>query len=806
MAESPNGRVASSRGITGRPLLEGGESLTIEVERGGGGAEKYHPHTVEETQARLAPQVGELRRRVREMPSTLRGRSVVFQAKLWPNYLAGSYYPHELLRSMGLEQVGSRRAVGVHITRTRESEQATRVLLLAGKDDSFERLETLLASEPTRHGQRVWDNLVRFDEIRLPDASEVVRQPLPATGDGELVSWEAVLHPVAGRVAGQRERDAADVFDKWVAHVRALSGSVDPDHRRETGGLTVVPIGLTVDALEELAAFNPLRYIRVMPRLRPIRQPVVVDFAPGQTVLRADRAAQPMSDVRVAVFDGGIDPTCTVLSPFVTTTDLTSAPSTPEDVLHGSVVTSALLFGYVEPGTRLPAPAVHVDHYRVLPVPAHVRADVAEVDRAAHWLLDEIERVVRANDYTIVSLSVAPDVPIDESEEPDPWTSRLDELAREKRVLFVTAAGNQGDLNRRRGFHRVQIPADMGNGLGVGASTGRAPRPIVRASYSSQGPGRWGARVQPAGLAFGGEATAPFVGLAPHGRLVGVLGTSFSAPLAAHGLAGLAATLGRERAAPETLRAFACHFAERRARGHDLDEVGFGRLLEHYDNALSCAPHEVTVLYEDVLRRDRVAGYSLPVPRDLPPSESLELWWTLCFTSPVDPTAAADYTLAGCDVTFRPDVRVYSFRDPRTNELLGDVNVVTQKAEVEALLSRGAVPSRMPKPHAARRVLRNEQGLRDAGKWETTVQHRFARRQAGTLFDPQIELSYLVRSAGGALVPAAEVEELPFTLLVTVRARPGTSLYEAVRRQSEFRTLVPLHTEIPLQTESPIEV
>jgi subtilisin family serine protease len=95
-----------------------------------------------------------------------------------------------------------------------------------------------------------------------------------------------------------------------------------------------------------------------------------------------------------------------------------------------------------------------------------------------------------------VSLSLGPSLPVDDRTEPHAWTARLDEIAEQRGVLFVTAVGNNGEDDAASGLNRVQVPSDMVNALAVGACDRPASEAgWARAPYSAVGPGRPGARM-----------------------------------------------------------------------------------------------------------------------------------------------------------------------------------------------------------------------------------------------------------------------------------------------------------------------
>ncbi len=768
-----------------RPILAGGEKLGRQVDRPGtGGAGKYHPVAFRDAVTRLAPQVIEVERLSAALPTQLRGKRVIFEATLLPNYLAPSYFPAPVLEATGLRSVGSRRTTETYQTKRKKETRTTKALLLSGTEGEVDELRRLLTQPEEILARGLRDAIVEFSEIHMPREEVIVRRPPEISEIDGYDTWEAVLHRVWAGSPLDHRRELDSIFEKWISYIQSLNGEVVERYRRVVEGLTFVPVRLPPDRVQEAAAFNPLRAIRPMPKLRPIIT------SPFRSLSRHPPLPPPpgtkaATTYRVAVFDGGLDPHCPYCSPFVRYTELTPEPPSSEGVQHGSAVTTTILYGYCDGAHTLNLPNVLVDHYRVVPPPASEHGDLE-----LNWMLDQIVEKVTDCGYRLVNLSLGPDLCVDDDGEPSRWTAELDTLARKADVLFVSAAGNNG-LNVG-GLDRIQVPCDMANGLGVGAvSTASSATDFERAPYSARGPGRWGARVQPIGVCFGGGLPDnAFVAIGPRGRLLETRGTSFSAPMALHGLSNLLAIMGPSRAnQSHLLKAFAAHFAQRRRRNHDLTEVGFGLLRSDYRPVLQCDQDEVTVIYNARLHRDNVVGFALPVPEGIEANARVHVRWTLCYSSPVDPAEALDYTRAGVWATFRPHMR----RTPVYNAAENTTEVYDYEEENEAFvaaITRGGVPSSNPASDPGREIRLDEQRLRDAGKWETTVHHRFSRK-ASKLYRPRLDISYYMRN-GGSLVNAADAEDLDATLLVTVQGPSG--LYASVRQQ--FDVLVPIAIEI----------
>ena len=771
-----------------RSVLFGGERLRESVERPSGGGGKYHPVSFQQAVLTLIPQVKEVEKLIDTTPSRLRGSRIVLEATLLPNYLAPSYFPTPILEATGLQSIGSRRSIGHYRTPTTEEERPTKTLLLSGKRSEVSELRRILEASESTLPKGIRDAVVEFTAFSMPLEQRIVLGMRDRTPRSDLGTWEAVLHRVWTMSPQLTRQEQDHIFGKWVAHILSIGGEVIERYRRIVDGLTFVPVRLAPDGIPEAAEFNPLRAIRPMPHLRPIVSTPFRSLA-GARPRPLNPSTSPHTDQRVAVFDGGIDPECPFMAPFVEYSELTPEPPSHEGILHGSAVTSAILYGYHDSGDEVDVPNVFVDHYRVTPVPTAESGDYE-----LNWILDQIVNRVRSDEHRLVNLSLGPDDSIEDDCEPSRWTAELDALAREAGVLFVTAAGNNGE--NVAGLDRIQVPGDMANGLAVGAvKTPLSVAQFERAPYSARGPGRWGSRIQPLGVCFGGDNGAnPFIGIGPSGQRLATRGTSFAAPLALHGLTDLIAELGNERTqAAHLLKAFAVHFAHRRKRQHEMTEVGFGLLRTDYRPVLQCAQHEVTVIYRDFLQRETVSGFTLPLPEGLDPDERIAIRWTLCYSSPIDPAEALDYTKAGVLATFRPHMRripVYGL----TGNRLGVFDYLEEAEAFMAAVAAGGTPSSNPATDAGREMRLDEHRLRDAGKWETIVQHRFSRK-VRALFYPRLDLTYYLRN-GGALVDSHSSEDLPISLLVSLQASPGSNFYDLVRQ--EFDVLVPVEVEIQL--------
>ena len=436
-------------GSVARRLLLNGEALRLEVEPAPtGGGPKYEPFTSEQAREWLLPQIRSARAEIQALPDTLRAQDRVYvEAKLLPNYIAPSYYPDALLGFIGAVPVGSRADTGTLRTASKVQQSGTRRLILAVDNTALERLEELVNVHGAgRSAKQAFAQIRRLEEFASPAASTVLRtSPGEDLAGRELSVWEAVLHPSAVR-SGEPVPIDDDALERWISLVESRGGEVHRDFLRQVGGLTFMPIRASSTEVPELARFNPLRVLRPMPAIRP--RPRFGLRSGSRVVAPAARGA--LADVTtVAVFDGGVhDPNRTGLFP-IPIIDLTPEAVDADDLDHGTGVTGAVLYGLLESGAQAPQPPLPVESFRVMPAP------YSAGDLDGYWILDRIKETLAEDRHKLVNLSLGPTLAVEDDMEPNRWTAELDQLAWERDIVFVVAAGNKGKKHPHAGFYKV---------------------------------------------------------------------------------------------------------------------------------------------------------------------------------------------------------------------------------------------------------------------------------------------------------------------------------------------------------------
>lgn len=738
-------------------LIGYGERLAADLATPPGGAPKKHPYSFGDARKRLAPKIKAAATELASLPDNVcpGGQSVAL-VTLHPTYLAKSYYPGELLRTYGLETVGSRaREVSPEKwTRKKPPESAvTSELFVAGPRIRFEqfagdidRLKESSAGAP---------DLIKIEDFRVQSAEEKLK---PFHTESKEPLLEVVLH-------AQPIPEDAFILEGFEAYVESLNLTLNLDKRRFFAeGLCFLPLRVPREIASEVVKFSFLRLAREMPKLRQFR-PVaraIPGFSPFNCTL--PKLGPIDRDIRVAVFDGGVRAD-SKLDPWVTrkkTKNLGDAVAEYQN--HGTAVTSALLFGPLQDGVTADRPYAHVDHYRVLD------ADTKKDDQyELYSVLERIQDVLDSRPkYDFINLSLGPDLPIEDNDV-HAWTAVLDQQFSDGLMLPAIAVGNSGERDWKSGNARIQTPADCVNALAVGGCdrTGSGWR---RAPYSSIGPGRSPGIMKPDGLAFGGSSREPYwvLNAEKPGKAMPITGTSFAAPTALRTAIGLRAHFGK-LLSPLATKALLLHGCD--DGGHDKAEVGWGRIPTDLDAIALTNNQTAHILYQGELRPASWIRMQIPIPAEAMKG-MVSLVATFCFATTTDPQDPLNYTRSGLEVRFRPHDK--KRKDP--SQLHADSSHFFQ----------------------AKDIFVDENDLRaDAHKWETTLHKRRAMRGAG-LRNPVFDVHYNAR-AGGRNARAAD--KIPYALVITVSSANTKDLYNRIVQR--YRTVLePLRPviQIPIRT------
>jgi len=731
-------------------LLARGERLTHNVVVRGGGGPKLAPYTFAEAKQRLAPMLQEASSTLDALPGAACPKDqAVASLTMNPEYIAKSFFPAGFLRSVGLEAVGSRpkRITPEKRSKAREvEEKVTTELFISGTRSAFRRWSEGIADWTVdRDGAEA---LVTIETIAVPSAREKLIHVDEAS---KRAVFEVVLH-------SDEDYGENFVVPKFKEYLKILGIEAPLEKRFYAGGLGFVELEAARNKMASVAAFSFVRAVRPMPPLRMLRPAIrTAGVGTDTVILPTEGALDPK--IQAAIFDGGL-PAKHALTKWAKPFDAPGVGPADADLLkHGIGVTSAFLFGHINPSQPVPRPFSGAHHYRVLDTaPGQNAFELYEV-------LGRLESVLNSKHYDFVNLSLGPELPVDDNEV-HAWTAVLDEYFSHGKSLAVVAVGNGGLRDVATAANRIQVPADCVNALAVG-SADSPDTPWVRAPYSSVGPGRSPGLIKPDLVAFGGSMARPYlvVGEKVAAKLEPTGGTSFAAPSTLRMAAGIRAHLGTSLS-PLAIRALLVHCAEVSDIPHV--EVGWGRVAQDLADIAVCPDDTIRVVYEGTITASKYVRAPIPVPAE--PLEGLvKVKATLCYATEVDPHHPGNYTRAGLDATFRPNK--------------SKIAVAAQHAASKSFFGKN------------RPTVTEEELRRDAWKWENCL-HAENSYRGRSLNAPVFDIHYNARAEGK---DNSKKQELRYALIISVHAQRVSDLYNRIvrRYQGTLEALLPV-IEIPV--------
>ena len=585
-------------------LLGKGERLIEDIVGARGGAPKQHPYTFFEARTRLTPMLDDVVLRIDQLPqSACPDDQAVAAITLNPEYIAKSYFPNRLFKKLELELIGSRprRITPEKRSKGRDPEESiTTQLFVRGTRPSFRAWRSNLpdwtASIPGA------TDLVTIEEVSAPTIRDKIKGELPRTGETVL---EVVLHADA-------KLGESDVLPRFRDYLVTIGVDQKISYRFYAGGLCFVELGTNVEFAETIATFTPVRALRQMPRLRMTRPNVHASRVPTRVVQTS--SLQPMDrNIRAAIFDGGI-PEYHPLTIWARPLEPSGvAPPIADFQKHGIGVTSAFLFGHIDPNKPLSRPYASVDHYRVLD-----KSTLHENPFELYRVLDRIDKILVENEYDFINLSIGPQLPI-EDDDVHAWTAVLDDRLSRGTTLATIAVGNDGEGDPDYGLNRIQVPADCVNALSIGACDS-PDTPWQRCSYSSVGPGRSPGLIKPDLVEFGGCLQRPFIVVSEKDVLAlsSTDGTSVSAPSVLRLAAGIRAHFGASLSTL-AIRALLIHTTE--ASEHSCQDVGRGRVARSVQDIVLCEDDTIRVVYQGKISPARYIRARIPVPAGTIPGQ-----------------------------------------------------------------------------------------------------------------------------------------------------------------------------------------
>lgn len=720
-------------------LIANGQELIGSLSWPKGGGPKWHPYTINDARTALHPELSAVASSARAVPRKYSPRGeITAQFTLHPTFLAKTYFPANILRDAGLTILGSRSTrVTPRISRGGTPvAQDTAEILVAGTPEEFETMDRNLWNPELGAGHQ--EEYTHIESIHVYASNAKLRLE-PET------PWPDFVHVTLH--AGENDADILAAFQTLVLQ---LDGKIGRRGFRFVPGLTFVAVQLPAARVPELARFERIRLMQSMPRLR---EELDLTAALRRTFpkLSLPAPAQTAQGPRVAVFDGG---TAQAFGGHVVELAVAGLPpAAVGDLAHGVNVTSALLFGPVDPKQgALPAPPWAVDHHRVLPTTDSPEQALDVLDRIVTAL-----RSARAagRPYRFANISLGP-VATFFDDDIHEWTSRLDTELADGRTLCTAAVGNNGALGGELG--RIQPPGDAVNVFAIGAADTRRKK-WNRAPYSATGPGRSPGFVKPDALAFGGSTGEPLPVYSPlAGGVVAVGGTSFASPLALRTAVALD-VLSQSCFDPITLQALLINAAEYR-RGHKRADVGWGRIPFDPEAVLYTPLDVVRVVYQGITRPGHPQKALIPVPHGLPAGTKVRIGATFCYRAPVDSAHAINYTRAG--------LWVRCYKAPGSSLPLFGTGMYKSEEELR----------------------------RDAMRWDTVL-HNTCTVDAAKLDSPYFHINYQVRDESEA-VRWEDAVPMPYALIVTLQAPGVVDLMARVQVEFPVLQTLPVEVHVPV--------
>lgn len=675
----------------------------------------------------------------------------VLKIVLNPSYIAKSYYPDNFFRNAHLIAIGSE---AVTITPRKWSKKEdigtckTSSIFVAGKRSDISKIPSFIKT--------VEENSTTAKDLRHLETVENIdlKSKLLVPSDSSELYYEVVLH----LLPGYQVRDKFP-FLQFCKYAESLEFKVHKDLRIETGNLLFAPIEGKPDGLQDLSKFAFIRLIRSVPRLRSIEP--LQNFS--STSLSCSLPSQgPISLLpRVAILDGGL-PEHHPIRPWIKNYHLSDpdAHNVIKGPEHGLGVSSAFLFGPIDPGTKqLLPPFAPITHIRILD-----DSVLTENPLQLYRMLQHIQVVLLSNQYDFINLSSGPDLPIEDNQI-HAWTAVIDGYLSSGNYFMTIAAGNNGERDEYPGCSRIQVPADCVNGVTVGAADSDASL-WKRAQYSALGPGRRPGLVKPDLVAFGGqETTELFHVLAPGEQpvIVPQQGTSYAAPYLLRNAVAIRAILGSDISIL-SIKALLIHTANR--NGHDVCEVGWGKAPK-FSEAITCQPGVARIVYQGFLISGKYIRAKLPIPAN-GLSGKIKLKATFCFSSAVEPENPITYTQSALEIVFRPDInnKKQQGGPPKS----------------QSFFSKGA-------------CFADEEDKRsNLNKWENVL-HAERSMHGSKLIDPVFDIHYIAREGGAASQNALPI---PYSLILTIESPQNQFIFnEILARYKELIELKP-QVELPV--------
>ena len=745
-------------------ILSGGEQYIRPDRHSGGGGDKKLPISYTEARDKMKKDIVRLKTHYNELPSNKKIESeLIFCVRLYPGFLAKSYYPSSLFKDSWkwIKEVGSRKWV-----LKSANEDCNKISKLFFVRSSIKGLD-FLNEELDRAEITLTDSWKK--DIRKIHSLTFLKKEELIMGFG--TEWEKGTIEIVMQPFGNKNKIAINKIKKFL-----LKKSITQDDikiKTYENDITFISALARKSLLNEFEDFNLIRVVHPIKCHFPNVRISPTTFSAPKPPQKKDEPS-----ITVGMFDGGVDKNNLLIKDFIEEKSMTEYNSVQEYIDHGTAVAGTILYGKLNnilEDEELSYPNVKVKSFRVLP------NNPQDID--LYDVIDNIEEAVKNNkDIKIYNLSMGPVGPIID-DHISRFTYVLDYLAEKNNILFVIAVGNDGQ--KQEPLNRIQSPADMVNGIGVGAYTYNEDNFIQRAPYSCIGKGREGCKVKPDLSAFGGCMKHPFHVVSRNNKRALTAGTSFASPLVAKLGTELLHELNVDSLLIRALLLHNVHHPKSSKKDVDI-ELGYGVLSNNIEEILFCNSKKVTTVYKGILQPSTYAQIPILIPKldGYGKRSTVNISWTIVTLTKTSPLHVEDYTISSIVDTFYPNSDKFIFYSPNKKRTKA-VDVLTEKNLVKELIAKGWSQGSSPVSDSSD-IYKGEEELREEDfKWDTVV-HKEVPKWNMSLKNPYLKIHGLGR--------INNIANIKYIIIVTfeLKSKYSGNLYNEVVQ--EFNLLTPFRT------------
>lgn len=739
-----------------KPILMKGERLIVPILKKQGFGEKELPHTYDEAKLKIQTSLSSIKDVVKSRKDKFLPNEIVICARMEEGYLAKSYRPDFLQKDNNMNLVGARKIKSTKKDLNgKETTIENKLYFFRTSLRGIESFENILSNNLLSNTAE--KGLCMLNNIELLDDNEKICGFKEEDKDIEV---EIVLHPL--------KKD----YDLAIDKIKSIVGE-KCEIRIYKDGPTFILAKMNKENLPNLVKYNFLRTVH------PLRNINLPEMSRGTT---ADApkldSININNNIKIGVFDGGVCLDNSLISPFTKSYDISTLPEDSNGISHGTAVCGAVLYGELNgysASDTIPSPKVTVESFRVLP----------EVN--LYRIIDNIANVVNSrDDIKIYNISFGPSGPIWD-DEINRFTYELDRLAYNKGVIFCVAVGNDGRLDEP--FNRIQAPADLVNGIGVG-SYSYYNNKKYRAEYSCIGLGREGAKIKPDVLAFGGDSRNPFHAISTtDGVRSYINGTSFASPV----VAGKLGRVFSNSSEISTLMARSLLIHNAKGNCFDAKEEGYGIVSENIEELITCSDKKVTIIYTGEISERKYVKLPIPLPDKIKNNNgTVRIDWTIASLTDVNGLDPDGYTSSCIEDTFYPNSNKYRFT--KTGKKPQIVDLEKNYCKGDELIENGYKQSALPISDSPAYLTEVER--RENLQWDTIVRKSKSKR-ISSLDKPYIIMHCIPRESDG-------INKLKFCVCVTLEyVNYSGDLYNDIIE--EYPILVPLETSVETSIETVID-